>query len=247
VTIDDRLSFQLYSARKFPPIDAVLGTLAGLGYHNVEPYGGLLADVGALDQAMKRHGLRAPTCHVSFDSLRQDFPGAVAALKRLGTTLVIVPAIHPPARPTSAAGWVAFARELSELRHRLAAEGLRLGWHNHDFEFATVDGTQPMKILLETDPALVWEADIGWIIRAGEDPLSWLTQYRDRIGALHVKDVAPAGEAADEDGWADVGHGKVDWRRLMPALDADILVVEHDNPNDFRRFAERSRSAVAAW
>ena len=37
---------------------------------------------------------------------------------------------------------------------------------------------------------------------------------------MHVKDIAPAGEAADEDGWADLGAGTVDWAGLIGALKA---------------------------
>ena len=57
------------------------------------------------------------------------------------------------------------------------------------------------------------------MIRGGADPLQWIAHLRsDRITAVHVKDIAPAGENADEDGWADVGHGTVDWKALMAAL-----------------------------
>ena len=49
------------------------------------------------------------------------------------------------------------------------------------------------------------------MIRGGADPLEWMRPYGNRITAVHVKDIAPAGESADEDGWADVGHGTVDW------------------------------------
>jgi sugar phosphate isomerase/epimerase len=65
-----------------------------------------------------------------------------------------------------------------------------------------------------------------------------------------VKDVAPKGEKAEEDGWADIGDGVVDWKRLLPALSVggvELIVLEHDNPSDFERFARRSRVAVAAW
>ena len=74
----------------------------------------------------------------------------------------------------------------------------------------------------------------------------------DRITAVHVKDIAPAGENADEDGWADVGQGTVDWKGLMAALKeqtkAKYFVMEHDNPKDDKRFADalarRGREAL---
>ena len=72
--------------------------------------------------------------------------------------------------------------------------------------------------------------------------------FGNRITAVHVKDIAPAGENADEDGWADVGHGTVDWKALMAALKertkVKYFVMEHDNPKDAERFAERSLAAA---
>jgi sugar phosphate isomerase/epimerase len=247
----DRLSFQLYSARKFPPLDGQLATLARLGFRNVEPYGGLLAEGAALKQALQRHGLQAPSSHVALDRLRTDRDGVAAQARDLGIRYLIVPAIPPEARPTDAEGWRQLGRELGQLQEALAGENIPLGWHNHEFEFRPLaNGRYPLDLLLEAAPGLFWEADIGWIHVAGEDPLAWLEKYRGRIKAVHIKDVAPLGEKAAEDGWAHVGEGVIDWRRLLPAIEAtgaELLVLEHDNPADFEAFARRSRAAIESW
>ena len=65
----------------------------------------------------------------------------------------------------------------------------------------------------------------------------------NRLTAVHLKDIAPSGENADEDGWADLGHGTVDWKALKAALAGTkvrYFVMEHDNPKDAERFASRS-------
>jgi len=101
---------------------------------------------------------------------------------------------------------------------------------------------------LELD--LQWEIDLGWIQKAALDPASWLRTYPDRISAVHLKDVAGTGECEDEDGWADVGYGVIDWSEILPELhrcEAEIFVVEHDNPSDLKRFAERSYKTVSEW
>ena len=251
MTILDRLSFQLYSARNFPPPDDQFATLAALGYRQVEPYGGLLDDSEALAAALAAHGLSAPSSHVGLATLQSDPAGTAAVAKRLGTTLLIVPAIEPEERRKDADGWRDFGRTLGRLQAALGEHGIRLAWHNHDFEFErTADGLVPLALIFEGAPDLLWEADIGWIVRAGEDPAEWIDRYGDRIVAFHIKDIAPAGEAADEDGWADVGRGVIDWQALLPAMratKAELFVLEHDNPSDFKRFATRSREAVAAW
>ncbi len=56
------------------------------------------------------------------------------------------------------------------------------------------------------------------------------------------KDTAPLGTKKD-DGWAPTGDGIIDWKALWPLFlktKADHIAVEHDNPSDWRVFAQRS-------
>jgi sugar phosphate isomerase/epimerase len=58
-----------------------------------------------------------------------------------------------------------------------------------------------------------------------------------------VKDIAPDGQNADQDGWADVGAGVMDWRDLWRAcrgFGAQWMVVEHDKPADPAQTARAS-------
>ena len=243
------LSCQLYSARNFPPLDSQLATLAGLGYKNVEPFGGLYANIDALAGGLKAHGLKAPSGHFAFDMLENHTADAVSIAKKLGTHLLLAPHLIPALRPADAEGRKAFGHRLSKVRHKLANDDLTLGWHNHDFEMhALPDGTTPMQHILEADPELKWEADIGWIVRGKADPAAWLKTYAHQVAALHVKDIAAPADPAVEDGWADVGHGTIDWAKVMAAAPKGVLLVaEHDNPSDFARFARRSLATVQGW
>ncbi len=127
--------------------------------------------------------------------------------------------------------------------------GLRFAWHNHDFEFVPCrDGAVPQRVILDAAPEIGWEMDVAWVVRGGADPMQWIDEYASRIVAAHVKDIAPAGEAQEEDGWADVGHGTMDWPAIIKALrdktPARVFVMEHDNPSDVERFARRSIEAA---
>jgi sugar phosphate isomerase/epimerase len=105
----------------------------------------------------------------------------------------------------------------------------------------------PLDLILAGDPKLALELDVAWTVKGGQDPLAWIEAYSDRIVAAHVKDIAPEGQCVDEDGWADVGHGVMDWPAIMAALrktKARWFVMEHDNPNDHVRFARRSIEAA---
>ena len=245
-------SFQLYSAREFTPWDKVLAELARIGYRKVEGFGALFAEAQALRAVMDREGISMPSAHFSVTMLEEDFDTAMEIAQTLAVSIVICPFLPPEQRPSDRAGWLAFADRLALIGERVAATGRSFAWHNHDFEFAPLaDGVLPMTLLLEQAPALEWEADIAWIVRGGADPQTWIADYGERITLVHIKDIAPIGDCEDEDGWADVGHGMLDWAALLPALrhtgKVRHFVMEHDKPSDYRRFAERSLAAVQAY
>jgi sugar phosphate isomerase/epimerase len=107
------------------------------------------------------------------------------------------------------------------------------------------DGTVPLDILLGDE--VPWEIDIGWAVRAGVDPAPWIKRYAGRIPAVHVKDVAPGDDLTVEGGWADVGEGVVNWSllwELAVQAGSELMVVEHDAPSDYKRFATRSIAAM---
>jgi sugar phosphate isomerase/epimerase len=245
------VSYQLYSSRNFPDLARQCAMLAGIGYRNVEPFGGLFNDIDALEKALKDNGLAAPTAHIGLQMLRDDFAGACAKLKRIGVTTPLVPAIPQDERVKPREGWAALGAELADFAHRFADLGMRFGWHNHAFEFARLpDGSYPLELILGNEALLKWEVDIAWVVRGAQDPKLWIERYADRIIAFHAKDLAPAGTLLDEDGWADAGTGTIDFARLMPAMKAtpaEFYVCEHDNPKDDARFAARAFANVSKW
>ncbi len=238
-------SFQLYSSRDVASQESFLSRLSELGYTQVEGYGGVYGDPASFAAAMAANDITMPSGHFAIDDMREHFDAMMERAEALGIKHVVVPYLLPDARPADSAGWAALAEELAEIGAKVEATGRTFSWHNHEFEFeALPDGKFPMDILLETAPSLQWEADLGWVARAGLDPAPYVTKYADRIVAVHVKDIAAEGECLDEDGWADVGTGVVDWAGLIPQIRAAvpnaILVAEHDKPSDVDRFAATS-------
>ncbi|MGL4415431.1 sugar phosphate isomerase/epimerase family protein [Roseinatronobacter monicus] len=247
------LSYQLYCSRNFPPLSDTLAMLADAGFKTVEGYGALFAgldDLGMLKAELDRYGLAMTSGHFALQMV-QDDPDRVKMIARtLGIEAVFVPHLAAEDRPGDAAGWAEFGRTLAEAGKPLRDAGLDFGWHNHEFEFAAVNGAeQPLDLILEADDTLSLEFDVAWAVRASEDPMHWIKRYGDRITAAHVKDIAPAGTATDEDGWADPGHGTMDWAGLYAALlhaGCKRFVLEHDNPKDHARFARRSFAFMKA-
>lgn len=244
-------SYQLYSSRDFPPLDATLRMLGDLGYDEVEGFGGVYADPEALRAALDRNGLRMTSGHFGIDMLENEVDRALGVARAVGMQAIYCPYLVPDRRPVDAAGWRAFGKRLETAGKPYRDAGFVFGWHNHDFEFrALPDGTMPIELLFDAAPGLSWEADVAWIVRAGADPIGWIRRYGDRLSAVHVKDIAPAGGNADEDGWADVGHGTVPWAAIWAQVretPARFFVMEHDKPNDDARFARRSIEAARTF
>ncbi|MFO1123027.1 MAG: sugar phosphate isomerase/epimerase [Hyphomicrobiales bacterium] len=244
-----RLSFQLYSARNFPPLKDTLALLASAGYREVEGYGGVYDNPPALRRLLDRNGLVMPTGHFGLDLLEGERDTVLDIVRTLGIRQIYAPWLDPKDRPRSAAGYRRFGRRLARIGAWARGEGLGFGWHNHDFEFAKLStGEVPLDLIFESAPMIDWECDVAWVARAGVNPLPWIKKYGGRITAVHVKDIAAKGMNLDEDGWCDVGDGTVKWPAILAALDNSRCmhrIMEHDNPKDLARFARRSFASVS--
>jgi len=246
-------SYQLYCSRKFGPLSKTLEMVAGYGYTQVEGYGALYKDAAAVEELKSLLGannLTMPSGHFGLDQLEDDPDGVLAIARDLGITDVFCPHLAPDQRPADAAGYVAFGERLQAAGKPYRDAGLSFGWHNHAFEFeALPDGSMPLERMFEGGPDLKWEADVAWVARGGADALAWIRKEAARITAVHIKDIAREGEKADEDGWADIGEGTLDWPALMAEIRntrAHLFVMEHDNPSDDDRFARVSIAAAQA-
>lgn len=247
MNVADDLSIQLYSLRAYGDLDRQLDSLAAIGFRLVETVGGHLADATATRTSLDKSGLAAPTGHVGLADLRHRLDWVVDQARIVGIEHLFMPAVPAEDRAQPADAWRAVGAELGELAERLAGHGLALGYHNHAWELETFpDGRVPLELLLEgaAGSRLTFEADLGWIVRGGGDPIAWLERLEGRLAAVHVKDLAPAGQNGDQDGWSDVGRGTLDWPRLWPlslSHGARWMVLEHDRPADPVGFARNSR------
>ena len=121
-----------------------------------------------------------------------------------------------------------FAEILTTIGKKCEAAGLKLLYHNHDFEYKNnEDGIKPIVYLLEnTDPKYVnFQMDLYWVTRAEADPVSYFEKYPGRFKLWHVKDM-------DEEGkFAPVGEGTIDFKRILDKKDVSGMekyFVEQD-------------------
>ncbi len=244
-------SYQLYSARNEKSLDDTLKTLKQLGYAQVEGWGGQFTDAAALAKSVKNAGLAMPTAHMGFTQL-QDTAAALKMADTVGISTLYCPAPPSADYREGKADWARLAADLGKIADAITAAGKGFGYHNHHWEFVKLSGGKtPMELILEASPNVQWEMDLAWVVKAGEDPVAWMEKLGNRISAIHVKDIAPEGQNADEDGWADVGQGTLDWKKLLAdakaKTKAQYYVMEHDKPSDAIRFARRSIAAVKQW
>ena len=227
----DKVGLQLYTVRDQMKADfeGTLARVAEIGYQEVE-FAGYFnhspADVRAI---LDRHGLSAPSTHVG-DTSPDAWKASLDAAHAIGHEYIVVPWI-PQEKRMTLDGWKQVAAEFNRAAQAAHDAGVQFAYHNHDFEFPKMEGQVPYDILLQTtDPKLVQlEIDLYWITKAGQDPLTYFARWPGRVPLVHVKDSA----GAPEHKMADVGQGKIDWKRIFAKQDqAGIkhFFVEHDQP-----------------
>lgn len=231
------VSIQLYSLRDLGSLDAILDAARDAGYKAVELLQSHVEDAAVTKAKLDARGLVASGAHISLPALRAKRGWILEGAKLLGLHQVFMPAHPPEERGGGAAEWSDRGRELGLLARWLRSQGVRLGLHNHNWEFVALpDGSLPIEhIFAHGGDSLFLELDLAWAIRAGANPSTWIRRYADRLLAVHVKDLALAGQNIDQDGWADVGAGLIDWQRYREealVAGAKWLVVEHDKPRD---------------
>jgi len=123
--------------------------------------------------------------------------------------------------------------------------GIQFGYHNHNFEFDTVEGKIPYYdvYMVELDKELVtMELDIFWAIKAGQNPVEMFKKYPDRFQLFHMKDMftkeAPFYKPSTND-FAPVGAGLIDFKEILAAnkfSGMKYMFVEQDSTKDGKPF-----------
>lgn len=230
------IAVQMYTLRDAGTLDQQLKIVHDAGVGAVETVGTQNVSAAELKQLLERYSIKVISSHVQLADLRSDLDGVVAFNRSIGNTTLVVPYLDKKDRPTDAAGWTALGQELGRIAVLAKAQGMRLAYHNHDFELIDVNGKTGLELLFAAaGPDLQTELDLAWVARAGHDPVVMLGKFRGHVFAVHAKDNAPRGQADDEGGFAAVGQGVLDWNAILPAAAAagvQWYIVEHDHPRD---------------
>lgn len=230
----ERIGLQLYTVRTemARDVEGTLARVAEMGYREVEFAGYFDRAPAAVRTALAAAGLAAPATHVPYETLAAGWDQVLATAAAIGHTDVVVPWIPREERP-DLDGWKRVAERFNRAGERARGAGLRFAYHNHDFEFAPVEGQVPYDVLLTaTDPELVaFEMDLFWTIKGGMDPVAYFAKHPGRFPLVHVKDSA----GPPDHRMVDVGRGTIDFARIFAQSAQGGIrhyFVEHDEPQD---------------
>ncbi len=209
---------------------ATLATAAETGYNWIEAadhqdgkfYGMKPKDFGRL---AKKNGLVPLSSH---SGLRpENYERMIDDAAEAGMMYIMLPML-PGDWYGTIDGFQRAADFFNKAGERSKKAGIKFGFHNHQIEFAEINGRVPFDVLLEqTDPRLVtFELDLAWITAAGKDPVAYFKKYPGRFEVWHLKDLTP--EKHD----ATLGEGIIDFKPIFAAADTAGMkywFLEQDN------------------
>jgi sugar phosphate isomerase/epimerase len=220
LSIAKPLALQLYTVRAEADLDlaAVLERTAEIGYLGVE-----VAEIeGAGVGTTKLHGMTLAEFRARLDALdlnaigmhiflssKEDVEKAEQTLddqETIGSKTALVSLL--PEHFASLDAIDRTAERFNEFAAIAAKRGIKLGYHNHWWEFErSSDGWVPMwKLLERLDPGVFLEVDVYWLQTAGFELAGTLKDLGPRVGRLHLKD----GPCNSDDPQTAVGTGRVD-------------------------------------
>lgn len=211
----------------------------------------------ALKVILDAVGLPSPATHISYDNLQNDVAGLIKTAKTLNCEYMILPYISEDQRTLD--DWKRHAALLNNAGEVLADNGVKLAYHNHQFEFDDLGGgTTAMEILMnETDPRFNnFELDFFWANLAKIDVPALLKRYPGRFPLSHIKDMKGSPDIAIEENYTyeqihqnlmvDVGQGDTPFNDYMALNDVSgmkYFIAENDGPK--KPYAQSAKTLYA--
>ena len=249
---DFPIALQLYSVRDDMASDfeGTLKKVKALGYDGVE-FAGLYGKSAAeIKKMCDEIGLVPISAHVPFVEMIND-PDLLKTYSEIGCKYVVIPYLTEEYRPGADkfGEIIEGAKMLGKKANEL---GMKLCYHNHDFEFVKINGEYALDILYKEVPAdlLSPQLDTCWVNVGGENPSDYIRKYAGRIEIVHLKDFTGGKsenmyaligidddkkkEASGSFEFRPVGYGLQNFPAILDAskeVGAKWVVVEQDSPS----------------
>ncbi len=231
-------------------LPAVLEQIARAGYDAAEigAHKLNLDEPQAFKELLTRFGLGVAGIHIhgeiytpsAIRAKQEDYQKAIRFARAVHADCVLVSGKAKDGK--TEADLLAEVDSLHWIAELCQAEGMPLNYHTHNWELA--DDLRELRTLMaHTDPSKFSLAlDVGWVKRAGLDPLVVIDEFYPRIRYFHLKDTV-------NEQWTEIGRGTVDFRAVLADLKqrgfSGWLTVERDEEleNAFES-AQASRAAL---
>lgn len=254
-----KVGIQLYSLRDSmeKDMDATLKAVKEMGYDYVEFAGYFGKSAEEVKSILDKYGLECISVHQGMDLFDDDADAAIKYIKTIGAKYCAIPWYDVKEFQEN---WDATIEKITNHGKLLKDSGLKLMYHNHDFEFNKIDGEYILDKLYATvsEDLLMPQIDTCWVRYAGVNPSEYIEKYNGRIEVLHLKDFV-GGKVKNGSAYAlidkngneqkpdngdssetefklvPVGSGIQDWESILAAAEnagIDCVIVEQDSSVD---------------
>jgi sugar phosphate isomerase/epimerase len=240
------IGLQLYTLRDMMAVSvsATLKLVSAVGYKEVETAGYFDHSPKEFRKMLDGEGLTAPSAHIGLHLFDKDINEVIDMAKEVGHDYVVVPYLTVEQRGSGIDVYKKLADKCNVWGEACNKSGLKLAYHNHDFEFELRDGLLPYDVLLQNVDAnlMAMEMDLFWMVKAKQDPLAYFKRHPGRFKLWHVKDMDKEGA------FADVGTGIIDFASIFAhAKQAGVehTVVERDQTDNVVKTIQQGYKAVS--
>jgi sugar phosphate isomerase/epimerase len=204
-------------AKDFP---GTLKMMAGLDYKLVEmcyPKGyatsgfGPLVNMKTADmrKIIMDAGLNCPSCHFGLSSLTLNLDESIEFAQGLGLEQMICSSFGLP-KTATLKDYLDAAEKLNKSAEKIKEAGMQAGFHNHEFEFATLDGQLIYDALMSRfSPNLVKMQFQTEVINLGYKAADYFKKYPGRFISAHLSDWTSDKKEVS------IGQGVIDWKEFF--------------------------------
>jgi len=232
------IGFQTFTIRDRLAKDfsGTLKTMSGMGYKTVEmcsPSGyaawgfGPLAPLSGseIKKIINDAGLVCPSCHFGWGEMQTKLDDRIEFAKQLGLSYMICSTFGLP-KTATLKDYQNAAAIYNKIAEKISAAGMQAGFHNHDMEFASLEGALIYDSLMQAfDPKLVKMQFQTEVINLGYKAATYFNKYPGRFISAHMSDWTK------EKKEVPIGQGVIDWKEFFaaaPVGGVKTLFVEMD-------------------
>ena len=249
-----KVGLQLYCVREAmnEDFEGTLQAVKDMGYDYVEFAGFYEKSAEEVKEILDRIGLTAISVHEGTQNFNEKGQAAIDYLKTIGVKYCAIPWYNKDEMENN---WDAMIADFKNFSKALNAAGIKLLYHNHDFEFKKINGEYMMdRLYKECDSSVLNpEFDTCWVHYAGENPCKYIENYAGRVGVIHLKDFVcknlgggPVYALIDKDGkeqksesreengfeFRPVGYGIQNFPAILESAEksgTEYVIVEQDS------------------